>query len=295
VTTSTTNRQWAVGDATVTSIVEAETYGIPPQFFFPDATVDDVRACDWLDGYASADGNVSLAVQAFLVELPSFTVLVDPCVGNGKQRALRFWHDLELPWFERFLATGVTPDAVDLVLHTHLHADHVGWDTHCVEGEWVPTFVNARHVYVGEELDYWRAAEQRVDEDVYADSVEPIVRAGAADVVGPSTDLGHGLRLVPTPGHTPGHVSVEVTAAGETLMITGDLLHHPMQFAHPHIAEIGDYDAAQARETRRAFMDEHARRATLLACTHFAWEPFGRVEVDGAAWRFVPDPGLHPR
>ncbi|MDQ1519894.1 MAG: hypothetical protein QOI55_967 [Actinomycetota bacterium] len=288
--TTTNDRRWTIGDALVTAVVESETHGIPPQLFFPDATADDIRACAWLDGYARSDGTIGLAVQAFLVEMPSFVVLVDPCVGNHKTRSLPFWHQQEWPFMERLAATGVSPDDIDLVVHTHLHADHVGCGTRLVDGRWEPTFANARYVYVDEELEYWRATEQRTAEDVYLDSVAPVVERGLADVVRSDTDLGHGLQLVPTAGHTPGHASLEITSRGDTLLITGDLLHHPAQFSRPEWAEIGDYDATAARTTRRAFIDEHATRGTLLAGTHFALHPVGRARVVGNGWRFDPQP-----
>jgi glyoxylase-like metal-dependent hydrolase (beta-lactamase superfamily II) len=280
--------QWTFGDATLTAIVEAETHGIPAQFFFPDATADDVRACEWLDGCAAPDGTVAMAVQAFLVEFHDRRVLVDPCVGDHKDRSLPFWHQQSWRWIEQFARTGVRPEEIDLVVHTHLHADHVGWDTRLEQGEWAPTFPNATYVYVDEELEYWKAAEQRTAEDVYADSVAPVFDQAETKVVDAQAELGPGVRLVSTPGHTPGHVSVELTAAGEQLLVTGDLLHHQAQFARPEWAEVGDYDPARARETRRAFIDEHADRGTVLAGTHLAVAPVGRARADGGAWRFEP-------
>jgi len=284
----TTNRRWQVGDVTLTALVEAEVHGVPVQIFFPDATPDEVRSCEWLGTYARSDGTVGLTVQAFLLQMPSLTVLVDPCVGNGRKRVNPFWHDQHFPWLDRVHATGIGPEAIDLVLHTHLHADHVGWDTHRVGEAWVPTFPNARYVYVGDELDYWRAAEQRTNEDVYGDSVAPVIDRDMADVVDAHAKVADGLQFVPTPGHTPGHVSLEVTTGDEPLVITGDLIHHPAQFAYPHWSEIADYDVSQARATRRGFVDAHAASGTLLAGTHFPAQPVGRAVSEGAVWRFEP-------
>ncbi len=286
---SATPLRWQVGAATVTSLVEACTDGIPAGFLLVDATADDIRGCDWLaDDQARPDGTVSMGVQAFLVELPSYTVLVDPCVGNGKPRMLSLWNQLDLRWLDQLRATGVEPEAVDMVVHTHLHADHVGWDTHLVDGAWQPTFTNARHVYAGEELEYWRDLADPVGE-AYEDSVAPVVAAGLADLVEIDADLGHGLRLVPTPGHTPGHVSLEITSGAELLMVTGDLIHHPAQMAHPEWAEVADSDPLVARATREAFLDTHAQAGTRLAGTHFPARPVGRVVAHAGRWRFDPE------
>jgi len=279
-------QQWRVGEATVTAITEAETAGIPPQLFFPDATTADVRACAWLDERtATANGDVTLRVQAFLIQLPTRTVLVDPCVGNSKRRALPFWNLQTYPWMERFRATGVTPEDIEVVVHTHLHADHVGWDTHLADGAWVPTFPNARHVYVGDELDYLQSADRSI-EDVYGDSVAPIIDAGLADVVDVDTTLGDGLQLVATPGHTPGHTSLLVSSGDERLVITGDLMFHPVQFMYPTWSEIADDDVGLARETRAAFIDEHEGTDTLVAGSHFPVEPVGHVTKRAGRWRF---------
>ena len=280
-------RRWTVGDATITALVEAETLGIPVQLFFPMATADDVRSATWLDpGTATADGNIGFRVQAFVVEHAGRTVLVDPCVGNGKQRSLPFWNDLQLPWLERFHAAGFTTDGIDTVVHTHLHEDHLGWDTHRVEDEWVPTFTRARHVYVDDELAFAERADRRLDQDPFADSIEPVMRAGLADVVTATADLGDGFHLVPTPGHTPGHVSLRVDCGGDGLVISGDLLHHQFQLNDPSIAEVADWDVAMAQATRAAFFDECAGRGVIVAGTHFAVAPVGRIESTGGAWSF---------
>lgn len=280
---------WKVGSAIVTSVVESEIDGIPPEFFFSDATADAVVRHGWLvPDYAAADGTISLRVQAFVVEIDGVTVLVDPCVGNGKVRSLPFWHDQSWPFLERMAAARFSPEDVDLVVHTHLHADHVGWDTH-KEGEtWVPTFTGARHLYTQADLDYSKASA--VDgEDVFGDSIAPIFDAGLADVVDNQTDLGHGLVLEPSPGHTPGHLSLWVESEGERVLITGDFLHHPVQFAEPDWAEIADDDADMARQTRRRMMARAAETGALVLGTHFSSRPAGRVVADGDRWLFRPE------
>jgi glyoxylase-like metal-dependent hydrolase (beta-lactamase superfamily II) len=290
---STETRRWIVGRATITALVEAQTAGIPVQSFFPTATADDVRRVDWLDpGTARPDGTIAFRVQAFVVQMGGRTVLVDPCVGNGKQRSLPFWNDLHLPWLDRFHEAGFATTDIDTVVHTHLHEDHLGWDTHLVEGEWAPTFATARHVYVDDELSFAEDDHRRRGQDPFADSIEPVVRAGLADVVAADADLGDGFRLVSTPGHTPGHVSLRVDSGGDGLMISGDLLHHQFQLADPSIAEVADWDVGMAQSTRAAFFDDCATRGAMVAGTHFAVEPVGRIERHANAWRFRSIAGM---
>jgi glyoxylase-like metal-dependent hydrolase (beta-lactamase superfamily II) len=148
-------QRWTVGDATITSVVEDEMHHIPVEFFFPEAPAADIQAQpDLVPDYADAQGHIGLRVQALVVQIGSRTVLVDPCVGNGKVRALPFWNEQSWPFLERFAEAGFTTDGIDTVVHTHLHADHVGWATHLDGGTWVPTFRAARHLYTERGLEY---------------------------------------------------------------------------------------------------------------------------------------------
>jgi glyoxylase-like metal-dependent hydrolase (beta-lactamase superfamily II) len=289
---ATGSQRWQLGDVTITSVVEDQVEHIPPELFFPAADAAAVGKHPWcVPDFADDAGNIALRVQALVVECAGRRLLVDPCVGNGKTRAMPFWHDQSWPFLERFEAAGFTPAAIDTVVHTHLHADHVGWDTHRVGEEWVPTFTRARHLYTQAELDEVEAGTGMDFAQTYADSVAPVLAAGLADVVEPDTDLGDGLRLASTPGHTPGHVSLWIERAGETAVVTGDVLHHPVQCAEPGWAEVGDADPDVARASRRALLEEAAARRVLFVGTHFPNHPAGRVVADGAAWRFTPEPG----
>ncbi|MEM8707546.1 MAG: MBL fold metallo-hydrolase [Actinomycetota bacterium] len=285
--------RWTIGSTRLTPIVEAETPHIPTQLFYPEATADDVRAADgWLArGMADEDGRaITFRVQAFVIEHAGRTILVDPCVGNGKHLGMPFWNELDLPWLDDLRRAGYAPADIDLVVHTHLHEDHIGWDTHLVDGEWVPTFPNARHVYVDEELE-WASTDARVrDPEPFPESIEPILAAGLGDEVSGDAELGDGLRLLSTPGHTPGHASLIVETGSELLVVSGDLLHHPFQFASPDVAEVGDVDAAQARRTRKDFFAEFARDDAIVAGTHFPVDPIGRIRDHDGRWRFDPAP-----
>lgn len=285
--------RWTIGTTRLTPIVEAETPHIPVQLFYPEAVGADVEAAaSWLmPGMADAGGDaITFRVQAFVIEHAGQTVLVDPCVGNGKHLGMPFWNELDLPWLDDLRRAGYEPADIDLVVHTHLHEDHIGWDTHLVDGEWVPTFPNARHVYVGEELE-WASTDARVrDPEPFPESIEPILNAGLGDEVSADAELAPGLRLLSTPGHTPGHASLIVETGADLLVVSGDLLHHPFQFASPDVAEVGDVDAPLARRTRKDFFAEFARDDVIVAGTHFPVAPIGRISDHAGAWRFDPTP-----
>jgi glyoxylase-like metal-dependent hydrolase (beta-lactamase superfamily II) len=284
-------QRWHIGDATVTAIVEAQTSGIPPAMFFPGATAADVAAESWLvPEFASTEGALIFRVQAFVIDVDERRIIVDPCVGNDKRRALPFWHLQRYTFLDDLVAAGFEPLGVDLVVHTHLHADHVGWDTCLVDGQWVPTFANARHVYTRRELEFRKSSDQPNVEDVYGDSIAPIFAAGLADIVAEDEDLGDGLRLAPTPGHTPGHTSLWLESAGERAVISGDLIHHPVQCARPDWAEIADADVELARRTRHSFLNDVALERVLMFGTHFPTQPAGSVVPHEDTWRFVPVP-----
>jgi len=285
-----TVQRWQVGVATITSVVEDEIHHIPPEFFFPDANAAAVATHDWLvPDYADASGNIALRVQALVIDLPGRRVLVDPCVGNGKVRAIPFWHMQQYPFLERFAEAGFDTASVDTVLHTHLHADHVGWDTQLVEDAWVPTFTNARHLYTERELKWCKAGGNPGIDGVYDDSIAPIVDAGLADIVDEDTDLGDGLRLESSTGHTPGHVSLWIESMGATALVTGDFLHHPVQCEVPAYGEVGDEDVEVARATRRRMLTRACETGALMIGTHFPTRPAGHVVAHGDAWRFVPE------
>jgi glyoxylase-like metal-dependent hydrolase (beta-lactamase superfamily II) len=281
------SQRWSVGEATITSVLEEQTDHVPPELFFPGAEAADVARHGWLvPDFADARGRVSLRVQAFVIALRRRRVLVDPCVGNGKTRALPWWNQRSWPFLERFADAGFAPGEIDTVVHTHLHADHVGWDTRLEGGAWVPTFPRARHLYTARELAWCERGGNVGIEGVYADSVAPILAAGLADVVEEDADLGDGMRLESTPGHTPGHVSLWIESAGETALVSGDFLHHPVQCAEPSWAEVGDQEPEVARETRRRMLARAAETGALFLGTHFPTRPAGRIEACGGAWRF---------
>ena len=285
----TTALRWRVGAVNITRIVESEGSS-PPGFLFANLDAEQVRAHAWLrPHYATAEGRLIASIHMFVVESRGKTIVVDTCVGNDKQRTLPAWNLLSGPFLADFAAAGFSVDGVDVVVCTHFHSDHVGWNTRLADGRWLPTFTRARYLASRTEYDHVRSVDDVAERQLLADSVQPIVDAGLVDWVDSSHAITDEVRLEPTPGHTPGHVSVRVRSQGSEAVITGDLMHHPVQCADPNVCSNFDADRAQALATRVRFLREQADRDVLVLGTHFAAPTAGRVVSDGAAWRFAAD------
>lgn len=277
--------KWRIGAVTVTRVLELESVG-GSRFVLPQATREAVAHMHWMrPHFMDEAGRLKMSVHALVVETPTRRIVVDTCIGNDKTVVLEAWAGLQLPLLEELEALGYPPDSIDTVICTHLHVDHVGWNTRKVDGRWRPTFERARYLMVEEEFRHWREVDDRFGE-VFRESVAPVFEAGLVDLVAADHDLGDGIRLVPTPGHTPGHASVQIASRGEEAVITGDLLHHPCQIARPDWAVPFDWDGERARATRRAFLERHADRPVLVLGTHFADPVGGRIVRDGATYRF---------
>lgn len=177
-------------------------------------------------------------------------------------------------------AAGWAADDIDTVVSTHLHFDHVGGNL----ADGIAAFPSARYVIAGDEWGYWSTNES---DDQYASadaSVRPLMEAGLVDLVDPDHGLTDEVRLVPTPGHTPGHVSVEISSGGRDAIITGDLAHHPIEFLAPQWVMAVDVDGAQATATRRGFVDRYGDGETLILGTHFGGSSAGRLDASARTW-----------
>ena len=278
---------WTIGDVRITSVKEVEL-PIPGAGIVPEATPEALAPhAAWLrPHFVTEDGRLRLLVQALVVESRGRRIVVDTCVGNDKDRTLPVFHHLETRFLDDLAQAGFPRETIDTVVCTHLHVDHVGWNTLKVGPRWVPTFPNARYLVVRSEWEHWSKEEDRTFGDVLGDSVRPIFEAGLVDLVEPGHVLTDEVALEPTPGHTPGHVSVRIRSGGREAVITGDLMHHPAQCAHPGWASSADVDPEAARRTRRAFLEAQAGRGVLVIGTHFAGPHAGRIVRDGAAYRF---------
>jgi glyoxylase-like metal-dependent hydrolase (beta-lactamase superfamily II) len=280
--------KWQVGDVTITRIVEMETVG-GTRFLLPQATYDAVREIEWLQPhFAHEVGPLKMSIHALVVETPTRRIIVDTCIGNDRKRDVADWSNLQTTFMDDLKAAGFEPATVDTVLCTHLHVDHVGWNTTKVGDACVPTFPNARYLIGRAEYEHW-AAEEAGREDLstsyFQDSVRPVWEAGLVDLVETDHRVCDEVSLEPTLGHTPGHVSIRIRSQGEDALITGDFTHHPCQMARPDWAAEVDFDKAASTATRRRVYSALAGSQTLVIGTHFAAPCAGHVVADGDAWR----------
>lgn len=279
--------KWRIGEVTVTKVVEMEVAG-GTRFILPQATREAVLPYQWMRPHFMTDeGRLIMSIHALVVETPSRRIVVDTCLGNDKTgRDVPGWNGLQTDFLARLAAAGSPRESVDTVMCTHLHVDHVGWNTMLVDGQWVPTFPNARYLMGRTEFEYWTDQHRNVEASpIYEDSIRPVFEAGLVDLVDTDSQLCDEIRLVPTVGHTPGHVSVRIDSGGESALITGDFVHHPCQLARPDWAATVDYDPARSTATRREMFAALEGTPTLIIGTHFAGATAGHIVRDGDAWR----------
>lgn len=283
-----------LGEVTITRVVEIGRSTYPTTSMLPDSTVEAIaKHHSWLkpDFFDDAAGDLASRIQTYVVKTPRHTVLIDTGVGNGKSREGNpVWHMRQGSYLDDLKAAGVTPDQVDYVLCTHLHVDHVGWNTRLVGKQWVPTFPRARYVIPGEEWEFWRHEHEtgREEYGCIADSVVPIVEAGRAVLADSIYAVDDSLHFEPSPGHTPGHVCVRLrTTAGEAVF-SGDLMHRTVQVAEPQWSSRFCSDPPRARETRRAFVERHADSGVLVCAAHFPRPGF--IVRSNGGFRFTPAP-----
>jgi glyoxylase-like metal-dependent hydrolase (beta-lactamase superfamily II) len=283
----------ARGDLTIHRIIEMQGAWFDPLTFFAGLTpqlLDENRS--WLepDAVDPATGKLKMCIQSYVVRTPDRTILIDSCVGNHKERPMiPAWSRLASDTYMSALASaGLSVDDIDVVMCTHLHLDHVGWNTRLENGRWVPTFPNARYLFSGKELAYWREQSERAQVPWIVDSVLPIVAADRADLVTSDHELDRHVRLEPTPGHTIDHFAVQLGAGRTEAVLTGDLLHSPLQARYPDISMQGDWDGARSARSRRRFLGRYCDTDTLVCTAHFPSPSTGRLARWGDGFRIAP-------
>jgi glyoxylase-like metal-dependent hydrolase (beta-lactamase superfamily II) len=284
-----------IGDITIHRVVEQEGPLFNPLEFFPTLTSEllaENRGWMTNGGYLDKqNGQVVLCIQSYLVRTKHHNILIDSCVGNHKPRPTRpFWHMLNTNRFEKSLSdTGVAPDQIDFVMCTHLHVDHVGWNTRLENGRWVPTFPKAKYVFADKELAHWTETERRDPSAApwITDSVLPIIAAQRQEVVTSAHQFNDVVRLIPTPGHTIDHYSVRLGRSGADAVITGDMIHSPLQARYPELGMRADYDSPQAGASRRKLFGDLCDSPTLVCTAHFPSPSCGRITRWGDGFGFA--------
>ncbi len=271
---------WQIGDVKITRIVEMQVTG-GSRFILPEATREACLPISWLaPHFMDAEGNLIMSIHALVIDTGARRIVVDTCIGNDKQRQIPNWSNLQTSFLTDLEAAGYPRESIDTVLCTHLHVDHVGWNTMLVDGEWLPTFPNARYLLADKEFNYWSAEEvDEAGDDIMADSVQPVVAAGLVDLVDWEHEVSPEVKLEPTPGHTPGHVSVHIRSQGAEALITGDFMHHPCQMTRTDWCSPADFDSQTARATRETALAQYAGTDVLIIGTHFATPTAGRVKT----------------
>ncbi len=278
--------QWQIGKVKITRVIEMEIAG-GTRFILPQATREEVKKIDWLaPHFADTEGNLIMSVHALVIETPTQKIIVDTCIGNDKKRSIPNWSNLQLPFLEDLAAAGYDRHDIDTVMCTHLHVDHVGWNTMKVDDQWVPTFPNARYLMAEQEFTYWDSADaDELNDGIMDDSVRPVFDAGLADLVALDHRICDEVYLEPTLGHTPGHVSVHIESEGAEALITGDCIHHPCQIERLDWASSADYDQTASTRTRHNLMAKYADTDTLIIGTHFATPTAGHLKsCDEGYW-----------
>jgi glyoxylase-like metal-dependent hydrolase (beta-lactamase superfamily II) len=277
--------KWKVGLVEIAQVVETEA-ALPVDMLFPGADPTQLAGVGWLRPFLDDQGFARLGINAYLVQTSDRRIIVDCCAGNDKPRGFPGFNMQSTPFLDRLSEAGFGRETIDTVVCTHLHVDHVGWNTMLADGEWVPTFPNARYLVGRTEFEYWRTQEDSPDErTAFQDSVQPVVDAGLMDLVEAGHRIGNDAWLIATPGHTPGHHSLRITSGGEEGIISGDMVHHPAQIARPEWSCFLDYDGNASAEMRRKTFAEAASDNYFFVGTHFVAPSAGRIVADGDGWR----------
>lgn len=287
-----------LGDARLDRVVDLDRFMLALGWLFPGASRDALRDdLAWLEPDFLTGEDLILSIQSVLLRVAGLTILIDTCVGEHKPRPRNpVWHArAQTAYLARLAAHGVAPEQVDIVFCTHLHADHVGWNTQLADGRFVPTFPNARYLMGRAELAYWESRLKTEPADMvnhgsYADFVLPIIQAGKADLVEHDHEVLDGLVVRRLPGHTPGQVGLSLHRPGCRCLFTGDFIHHPAQLVHPEWSSSLCTDPGQARETRSTYLEEAADTGTWLVPAHFAGLTGVQIERRAGGFRpLLPD------
>ena len=279
-----------LGDVTIQRVVEMEALFLPVKEFFPavtDAMLAETR--DWMEPAAldPASGKLRFSFHSYVVRTPHHTILVDSCVGNDKDlpRWPQWHRKTDADYLRNLAAIGLSPEDIDMVICTHLHADHIGWNTRLQDGRWVPTFPNARYLFSQQELAFWTERMRDAPNPALVDSVLPVVAANRAVLVGTDHVVDDHVAFLPTPGHTPNHFSVLLGGATPSAILTGDALHSPLQVRYPELSYAMDIDPVLAAHTRQDLLERICESGALCCTAHFPSPSVTRIHRSGNGFR----------
>lgn len=289
-----------IGRFQVDRVVENQGPFAPVDFILPTADMARIEAhAHWVrPRYLSEDGKLVMSFHSYVLQTPRHRILIDSCVGNDKQRPARpNWHLQQGTYLRSLASLGLAPEDIDFVCCTHLHADHVGWNTRLQDGRWVPTFPKARYVFARSEYAHWEQShrqalargEPAINHGSFADSVLPVVDAGQAELVSEDFEFEEGVYLAAARGHTPGTCCLHAHSQGQRGIFSGDVLHTPIQLLDLSWNSRFCEDPVQAAQTRRDLVEAVADTDTLLLAGHFPHATAGRVQSrgDGLGWSEV--------
>lgn len=285
-----------VGKISIDRIVDLDSSPFSSTAIYPDASLETIRPLAERFGALHFDLNsfdLLLSFHAYLIRTDKHIILLDLCCGNDKHRPTRpAWHLRSGPFLDNLAQAGVAPEDVDFVMCTHLHADHVGWNTQLINGEWAPTFPKAQYLFGQIEYEHWQQEHEKNPEESvlygsYLDSVLPIMKSGQAKLVTANHAVENGIHLEPAFGHTPGNVMLHVEDGGQHAILCGDAIHHPVQLARPEWSTGFCTDPDQSRSTRMALLEDYADTNTLLLPAHFQSPDYGQIGRDGRGYAIL--------
>jgi len=287
-------RKWEFGDIAVYRVLEHEGPIVPPSFLFPTSTEVAVESnLHWLEPRL-LDPDTGFLISTYhtlVIRTPRQIILVDTCAGNNKHRPQKpRYHMKSYPYLDNLASVGVEPGDVDFVVFTHLHVDHVGWNTYLSDGRWVPTFPNATYLFPRKEWEFWEEhykTPEFTDDPYYLDSIIPVIEAGQAEFIESDHEFEGGVWLEPATGHTPGHVLLHISSGIREAVMCGDIMHHPVQCAEPDWNSSFCVDPENSRLTRHAFLKRYADTDTLIMPSHFPSPTVDRIVSAGDTWRFA--------
>ena len=282
-----------IGDIEISRVYELTFLGQTASDFYPKFDRDAVRTHEhWLcpDHFDPESLRVPMDVQSFIIKTDQHVIMIDTCCGNNKPReGAPEFHQLTTRYLDRLAALGLTPEDVDYVMCTHLHIDHIGWNTRLVDGRWIPTFPNARYIVSRQEYDNATVEAKTIQfspiQNGYQDSVLPVIEAGLTDLVDDGYELLDLLTVKPAPGHTPANIQIELASKGERAIFAGDMLHTPLQIPFWEWSSKLCWNQELAAQTRRRLFEQCVNENALLIPGHFRAPHLGRIRESGDRFR----------